>query len=351
MLRAMTLRIVKIGIVHLLLALPLAAIVAPALAARGPSLPDTSETLRELRRQTEAIRPLCHSHLVHDFLAGTAALPTVAPRLVAWDSSRTRYWSGAEYAGLPDTVRTRLITRTLGERFYYNTRYGTPLAYSRPLEILAAAGFPSAKGRRIADFGYGTIGHLRLLAGLGADVTGIEVDQLLPALYSSPGDLGRIQSGRLRLLTGHWPAEAAITGAAGEGYDLFISKNTLKRGYVHPEREADPRQLVHLGVDDTTFVRSLHQMLKSGGLALIYNLCPAPAPADKPYIPWADGRSPFARELLEQEGFEVLEFDRDDSAEARRMGHALGWDDPEGAKMDLEHDLFATYTLLRRTGR
>ena len=72
------------------------------------------------------------------------------------------------------------------------------------------------------------------------------------------------------------------------------------------------------------------------------------APPGKPYIPWADGRSPFPRAMLDSAGFQVLEFDAEDSPEARRMGHALGWDDPDGAKMDLEHDLFATYTLLRR---
>jgi hypothetical protein len=274
----------------------------------------------------------------------------VAPRTVAFDSSRTHYWKGRELEALPDSTRARLLTRVLGERFYYNTRYGSPLAYARPLEILASAGFATVKRRRLVDFGYGTIGHLRLLAGLGADATGIDVDPLLATYYSEPGDLGEVRGkpdGRLRILTGQWPAADAVKRDAGEGYDLFLSKNTLKRGYVHPERAADPRQLVHLGVDDTTFVREIHGLLRPGGWALIYNLCPAPAPADKPYIPWADGRSPFSRELFEAEGFEVIAFDRDDSPEARRMGHALGWDDP-ASKLDLERDLFATYTLVRR---
>lgn len=109
----------------------------------------------------------------------------------------------------------------------------------------------------------------------------------------------------------------------------------------------DARRLVHLGVGDSGFVAALYGVLKPGGFALIYNISPAPAAAGKPYIPWADGRCPFPRAQLEAAGFEVIAFDRDDSAFIRRMGHALGWDDPDGAKMDLKKDLFARYTLMR----
>lgn len=305
-----------------------------------------------MREQAAALRPLFRSRLVREFLDAVPALPTLRPRTVAFDSARTRYWSAAEHAALPEGDRSRLLTRTLGESFYYNTRYGTPLAYARALEILSEAGLRSVRGKRIADFGYGTAGHLRLLAGLGANATGIEVDPLLRALYSEPGDQGAIESGRaagtLRLLTGQWPAEESIRQDAGAGYDLFISKNTLKNGYIHPAEAVDPRRLVHLGVSDSAFVAELSRLLKPGGLALIYNISPAPAAPGKPYIPWADGRCPFPRAQLESAGFEVLAFDRDDSEFVRRMGHALGWDDSEGAKMDLQNDLFAHYTLLRR---
>jgi hypothetical protein len=309
---------------------------------------DTSTTLRGLADDARACAPLCRSKLAAEFLGGVSRLPAIAPRTVAFDSARTHYWSASEYAALPADQRAPLVTRELGESFYYSTRYGSPIAYARPLEILGAHGLTSVAGRRLADFGYGAIGHLRLLAGLGAQVTGIEVDPLLRALYSWPGDQGAIGRGSVRLENGQWPAEAALAREVGEGYDLFISKNTLKNGYLHPAEAVDPRRLVHLGVDDSAFVRAMYGMLKPGGWALIYNLCPAPAPPGKPYIPWADGRCPFPRAMLEGAGFQVIAFDAEDSTEARRMGHALGWDDPEGSKMDLEHDLFATYTLLRR---
>jgi len=93
-----------------------------------------------------------------------------------------------------------------------------------------------------------------------------------------------------------------------------------------------------------TFVRAMFDLLKPGGFALIYNLCPAPSQEGEPYKPWSDGRSPFARALYEKTGFSVVAFDADDTPAARAMGRALGW----AEQMDLEKDLFATYTLLRK---
>lgn len=49
-------------------------------------------------------------------------------------------------------------------------------------------------------------------------------------------------------------------------------------------------------------------------------------------------------------GFRVLEHDRDDSLVARAQGHALQWDCGDPA-MDLEHDLFALYTLVEKPAR
>ena len=86
----------------------------------------------------------------------------------------------------------------------------------------------------------------------------------------------------------------------------------------------------------------------AGGRVLIYNLSPATAPPGKPYIPAADGRSPFARATWEKAGFRVLAFDQDDSGAARALGRALGWDRLSEQPMDLVTDLFATYTLAEK---
>ena len=187
----------------------------------------------------------------------------------------------------------------MNETLYYTTKYGSPLAYSRPIDLLGQAGLEDVSGRKILlDFGYGTVGHLRLLAGLGADVTSMNVDPMLRPLYGAQGDRGnRQEPARPR-----WPHPAhpwPVPGrrvreeCGGGDYDLILSKNTLKRGYVHPERPVEPRRLLNLGVEDAAFVRSLHDALKPGGRVLIYNICPAPSPLGQPYKNWADGRCPL----------------------------------------------------------
>jgi hypothetical protein len=132
----------------------------------------------------------------------------------------------------------------------------------------------------------------------------------------------------------------------GGGYDLFLSKNTLKRGYIHPARPTNPAWLIELGVSDEAFVKAVAGSLKPGGYFLIYNLTPPQAPPDKPFLPMADGRCPFPRAVLEANGFEVLAYDVDDSKAARALARALKWDVQE--KMNPETDLFGLYTLARR---
>jgi hypothetical protein len=329
---------------------PLLVVGAVSIARAESPAPDDSSAVADLRREAEALAPLAGSKLGRRFLAATEHLPNVTPRTVHYDSTRTRYWNASEAASLPAHVRDSMLTRTLDDHFYYTTRYGSPLAYLRPLELLAKAGFEDVAGKKIVDFGYGTIGHLRLLAGLGAEAVGIEVDPLLRALYSHPDDQGRVggkTGGSIRLLHGRFPADPGIARDAGTGAQLFISKNTLKNGYIHPAEKVDPRMLVHLGVSDSAYVAALFHLLAPGGRVMIYNLCPAPNAPGKPYVPWADGRCPFPADLWKGAGFKVIEFDRDDSEAARRMAHALGWD--QGPRpMNLETDLFASYTLMEK---
>lgn len=276
-----------------------------------------------LRAEAAALRPLVQTDLAARYVEAAARLPPVATR----------------------TVVVAGKARVVDEEYYYTTRYGTPLAYARPLELLAGAGFDDVAGRRIVDFGYGGIGQLLTLASLGADVAGVDVDPLLRAMYADRD--GPFGAGRLRTLEGRWPADPAVRDGVGGGYDLFLSKNVLKRGYIHPSQPVDEHKTIQLGVDDEAFLRAVLALLKPGGRMMIYNLAPAPAPAGKPYIPWADGRSPFPRELYERVGFRVVAFEVDDTAAARAMAHALGWDRGPDA-MDLRNGLFAQYTLVTK---
>lgn len=303
-------------------------------------------TLDTIREEAARLEPLARGAWTKEFLRATARLPAVAPRVFYRAADRSRWWTEKDALALPEAERATLQRVEVADDVYYG-RYSTPLAYLRPLEILAAEGF-EPRGRRIVDFGYGNVGQLKLLALIGAEAVGIEVDPLLPLLYSAEN--GPVPPGRLRILHGRFPADAGLVRDIGVGYSLFLSKNTLKRGYVHPEQPVPERQRIDLGVSDDEYLRAVHRLLEPGGLFLVYNLAPAPAPRGQPYIPWADGRSPFTARALEAAGFEVVAFDRDDSPAARAMGRALGWDAGD-APMDLERGLFATYTLARKRRR
>ena len=76
-----------------------------------------------------------------------------------------------ERSGFPAGRKAQALRKlTVDERLYYTTRYGSSLAYSRPLELLAGSGLKDIANKRILDYGYGAIGHLRLLVSLGAGV-------------------------------------------------------------------------------------------------------------------------------------------------------------------------------------
>jgi SAM-dependent methyltransferase len=306
-------------------------------------------------RDADALAPLFETRWARDFLGAAHGLPPIAPRTL-WHSRdakgiRGRWLTDEQAKTLAPAERATLVRQVADEELYYETKYGSPLAYARPLELLGRmAGVPpSPAGTRLLDFGYGTVGHLRTLARLGADVVGLDVDPFLRAIYAQPEDQGEAPgasgpAGKVTLVDGRFPEARARTG---EGFDLILSKNTLKRGYVHPERPVEPRMRMDLGAPDAAFLRTLFELLKPGGRLLIYNLAPAQAPSNKPYIPWADGRSPFDPAAFRAAGFAVEVFDRDDTAFARRMAKLLGWDKGDDA-MDLDHGLFATWTLVRR---
>ncbi|MFN0131752.1 MAG: hypothetical protein ACKVW3_04345 [Phycisphaerales bacterium] len=307
--------------------------------------------LGELRAQAAAVVDRFQVPDVRAFIRAAESLPDPGTRVVWRSKDRAKAFSDAEYQQLPEAHKADLTKRECDASFYYQTGYGTPIIYARPLELAARAGDGTIRGKKVLDFGYGMIGQLRMLASLGCDVQGIEVEPLLRALYSQPMDTGEIAcgdgtKGRLTLHHARWPGEKA--DVVGGGHDLFITKNVLKRGYIHPERPADERFLIKLGVPDDQFVRALHDTLKPGGIAIIYNISPAQNPDDKPFLPHADPRCPFPRADLEKAGFEVVEYDADDSAFMRQMWPTLGLTKP-GEEADLDKSLFARYTLLRRT--
>lgn len=327
---------------------------APAVSPDNPTEKpiDVTRGLGKIEADARALSPLVHSDLARRFLAAAKALPKIAPRMLHRDASTKRVVGAAAWANLED--REGFLNFPVDEEFFYNTKYGSPLAYARALDVLADAGATLAAGSAFFDFGYGGIGHLRLLASLGVRAVGVDVDPVLAALYAEPGDQGPIPgiegpAGSLRLVHGSFPGDEAVAAQVSGPFDVIVSKNVLKKGYIHPDRPADEKFLIKLGVSDEVFLSAVAQRLRPGGFFLIYNICPAPSPPDKPFLPWSDGRSPFSREAFEAAGFSVRIFDRDDTEAIRKMGHALGWDRGEDA-MDLEHDLSVIFTLVEKRG-
>jgi hypothetical protein len=338
----------------------------PLPARSAPPVPASPETsavdpwslrgVARIQHDAKRLEALVQHGETKRFLQATAELPSITTRKLFVRPDKSKYYTEQEAQKETEEIRKTLLPYDVDEDKYYNTNFGSPLSYSRPLDVLFGHGLKLPVGSKILDFGYGYVGHLRLLASLGMFATGVDVWPLLPVLYSLPGDQGPIkgllgEQGSVRLLNGRFPAEKEIVSAIGNGYRLVISKNVLKKGYVHPDRPVENKKmLIDLGASDEAILKSFFDVLEPGGYFLIYNICPALTPPDKPFLPWSDGRSPFAKEQFEKAGFEVVEFDKDDTEAIRRMGKTLGWDRPEDGEpgMGLEKDLSVLYTLVRR---
>jgi hypothetical protein len=78
--------------------------------------------------------------------------------------------------------------------------------------------------------------------------------------------------------------------------------------------------LRHLGVDDETFVRTVHDGLKPGRALSHLQHLPGAGARGPTLHPMADGQCPFTRELLEKGGFEVIAFDVSDFDACSRSG-------------------------------
>jgi SAM-dependent methyltransferase len=323
--------------------------------------PRTPTQLR-LINEANTLLPLAKTELGQRFLRATDGLAPGAVRTVLRDDNTREFFSPAEAERLPAERRAKLSTLQEDEARYYYTRYGTPLAYLRALEIASQNGVADVAGKRVMDFGYGAIGHLRLLASLGAHVTGVDPDSYLAALYQEPADQGsfpnaknvyRGVTGSVTLAHGYWPKDGPVSAQVAKNapYQLILSKNTLKRGYLKPMRPpASKSQLIELGVSDEAFLKSIVEALAPGGVFIIYNISPKLSPPNERFRPWSDGRSPFSREQYQKAGLTVVAIDVEDSPFVREMGGLLGWDmNDKGEKVDdLSTNLFGLYTILKK---
>ncbi|MEK6702395.1 MAG: hypothetical protein AABZ53_09040 [Planctomycetota bacterium] len=340
---------------------------APAPPAAKEPEAKARSVVEKLQGEAKGLMPLVKSDLAKQFLAATKNLPDVKTRTVYRNKERGIAVNAAEYAKLAPEKQADLKPRECTPEFYYYTGYGSPLVYARVVDLMAQHGVKGLGDANVLDFGYGTVGHLRLLSQMEANASGVDVEPLFQALYSEAVDWTiplRSPKGEtliglehtIQLHTGQWPANAQLVKqvASGGPFNVITSKNTLKAGYIHPKppegKTVNEAQLVKLGVDDAAYLKAVHDSLKPGGLFIIYNICPAQSPEGdltKPYIPWADGKSPFTKDQFASAGLEVIAFDVDDQAWVLDCWKALGTD--QGKPRDeVAKDLFAWYTIARR---
>jgi hypothetical protein len=339
-----------LALVAAILVAPCTPLLAQDAKPSEPPPPPPPPITEKMRADAQALAPLVKSDLAKQFLAATAQLKEPAPRTVYRNREKGIALSKRQFDALPEAEKESLTPREYPPQFYYETGYGSPLVYVRLLD-LAAPHMRTVERPKLLDFGFGSIGQLQLLAHCGFDAHGVDVEPVFSALYSEPGDTGGIGKGAASVHIGQWPADAALAERIGAGFSLITSKNTLKKGYIHPSPPAgqtvDPKKLVHLGVSDEAYLARVHDALLPGGVFIIYNICPPQAAPDKEYIPWADGFSPFPREMLEKSGFEVLAFDAVDQDWVIECFEKLGYAEGK-SRTELAEQYFCWFTIARR---
>lgn len=276
-------------------------------------------TVARLQRLARALQPAVKSDLATDFLNATSALPWIQPRKLYQDPESKILYPSSQIASISADRRWKLVSRSFDEHDCYEGRYGMPLSYVAMFDALSEFGVRSLSGKRVLDLGFASILPLRLMACLGASVTGLETDKLVAALYAFDGDTGPVRSVRGRTIDRSHDGSIVIKqGRLGVDWkpeagslDLILSRNTLKQGYVHPRAEHAHEPNVKLKLTDEAFLEIVRASLSRGGLFAIYNTFD---PTDNG--PGANGHCPFTREQFASSQFEVLAHDQSDDSRA-----------------------------------
>jgi hypothetical protein len=96
-----------------------------------------------LREDARRVRPLVHTPFANRFLDAADSLPHVPPHDVYRSKDKSRWLTADQFTALADAERTSFDRVTVDEPLYYETKYGSPLAYARAFEVLAQHGFAS----------------------------------------------------------------------------------------------------------------------------------------------------------------------------------------------------------------
>ncbi|MBK7141705.1 MAG: hypothetical protein IPH75_06475 [bacterium] len=134
------------------IALLISATLAGSSVAQTDTTGDTLTALEVLNLQADTLATFVTSPIAKQFLAAVPDLPSIESRVVYVNKTTRSYMSEAEYKKATDT--SNVIARSeatkqsiegyerrdVGEEFYYFTRYGTPLAFARALDLVGMAG-------------------------------------------------------------------------------------------------------------------------------------------------------------------------------------------------------------------
>ncbi len=144
------------------------------------------------------------------------------------------------------------------------------------------------------------------------------------------------------MLYGYFPQDAALVKKIGTGVDVFMSKNTLKRGYVHPDAETKAKPRIDLGMRDEDAVRMVFGLLKPGACSSSTTLARLQRRLGNRSYRGAMGAAPSPATRTSTPA--VLAYDVDDSKMGRAVAKTLEW----GSDAETIH---ATLTLVRRPKR
>jgi len=321
--------------------------------AAQPDRRNRSRVIRRYMLEAEGLMPLIETDAVRQFLAEVRELPEIRTRRIyVYQSATPSAIPALEFEMAPEHIKAALKPQNIDITKYYQTVYGSPLAYARPLDLLAGvAEWDSFNSKKILDFGYGQIGQLRLLAQTGADVTGIESSTMISSIYTLPDDTGEIagasgNTGSIALHQGYWPAGQFAREKVGTGYDLIMARNVLRKGPMDLDVQVRPELRVRLRSSNEMFLARTNEALNMGGYALVYNIGGA-GPELWEQFPASDFSCPFTTEQWEAAGFELIANNMDDDEPMREVAKALFLDrGPNG--INLETQMYATYTIARK---
>lgn len=316
-----------------------------------------------LSAEAHKVAEVCDTAAVVDWMSRAAELPELEPVVLHVGPRRqggmdrevfTEERLEALMAEPDATPRSDLQTFTFGPDRYYATSYGTPIAYAPMLqhaaEFLATHGTDSFEGMKVLDFGYGQLGQVAMLARCGARVHGVEVDPLVHTLYEVSEAAGEVRSndgriGSISLYLGEWFGDEDFRSQTGDGFDLLLFRNVLKKGYVTPDVPMEGFDPIDVGGSPERGAEIIAAALAPGGIAIVYNLGSGPHVRDDgSYNNPADVRDPFGRASWEAAGLEVVVYEADGSALMREAGVAIGW----AETVEELAPLNARYTLVRR---